>query len=136
MCKQVERLKNHTHFGAKPCERASLLRLQYTTNTDFARTDGLQPVDAATQCRFAGTGWPDNDRHFTFTNIQIDIKEDLAGPEEFVDATNGYQRCVLRDACLHGHFTVVLDELQVEIAVVVAHLSPNAVPNDRLGPGG
>ncbi|AEW72795.1 hypothetical protein EcWSU1_01356 [Enterobacter ludwigii] len=74
---QVELLEHHAGFLAnQTVVDFRVIHLQAIDN-QIAAGDLFQLVDAAQQGRFTGTGWPDNDHHFTLFDVQIDIVQHL-----------------------------------------------------------
>ena len=79
-------LKDHSRLAADLLDVADVVGQLDAVDNDAAGVVLFQPVDAADQCRLAGTRWPHYDNHFLSADVQVDIFESLEVAKELVDA--------------------------------------------------
>jgi len=66
---------------------------QLALDEDPACADGFELIDAAEQSRLAGAGGTYDNADFAGSNGELDPREDLHRPEEFVNAVNPDSWC-------------------------------------------
>ncbi|MNH36486.1 hypothetical protein D3C79_972810 [compost metagenome] len=88
MREQVELLEHHADVASNDVGVLALLVELHTVDPDHPLLDFLQVVDAADQCRLAGTRRAAQDDMLTMLDRQVDALQHMVLPIELVDSTD------------------------------------------------
>src|SRR5262249_32359651 len=102
MGEKIERLEDHTHPRPQPRQFPPLVGQRHPAQRDAPGVDGFQPVHAATQRGFPGTGRPDEDDDLTGPYVEIDITQDVLLPEVLVHFFEAHENAVGNTVGGHG----------------------------------